>query len=177
MRLTHVAYVTCSLLLYSYNDIHLYIKLFLYNYYSHTWLARYYCTVIIIYIYISLSLSLSLSIYIYIYIYNHLYIIIIERYLMRLTSQKRPTCIAKETYLHRKRDLLTSQKRPTCTCIAKETYLYLYRKRDLRVSQKRPTYIAKETFLYRKRDLLTSQKRPTHITKSCVWSYLLCKNF
>jgi len=62
----------------------------------------------------------------------------------------------KETYLYGKRDLLIWQKRPTY--MAKETYLYgketyLYGKRDLLIWQKRPTYMAKETYLYGERDL------------------------
>ena len=47
----------------------------------------------------------------------------------------RPTRMAKETYLHGKRDLLIS-------------------KRDLRVLQKRPTRMPKETYTYGKRGLI-----------------------
>jgi hypothetical protein len=38
--------------------------------------------------------------------------------------QKRPPCVAKETYMCGKRDLRVWQKRPTC--VAKETYCGLF---------------------------------------------------
>jgi hypothetical protein len=58
------------------------------------------------------------------------------------------------------RDLLI--QRPVC--MAKETYLY--GKRDLLIWQKRPTYMAKETYLYGKSDLLIWQKRPTVVEEA-----------
>jgi hypothetical protein len=92
--------------------------------------------------------------------------------------------IAKETYVHGKRDLRTWQTRPNDMAnkayvhmyIAKETcvlYLHVHSKRDLctDVQSKRDlakeTYvqmnIAKETYVHGKRDLRTWQKRPTYI--------------
>jgi hypothetical protein len=51
------------------------------------------------------------------------------------TNQKRPMCMAKETYVRGKRDLCAWQKRPMC--MAKEPYVR--GKRDLCAWQKSPT--------------------------------------
>ena len=64
------------------------------------------------------------------------------------TRQKRPTCVAKETYLCGKRDLLVcaqvSRAQVSCETCSQG-------KRDLLVWQKRPTCVAKETYLCGKR--------------------------
>ena len=66
-----------------------------------------------------------------------------------LTWQKRPTYMAKETYLPGKRDLLTWQKRPNymsqvpCKLLTKAT---LKSARVTKECQKRPEYLAKETY-------------------------------
>ena len=65
--------------------------------------------------------------------------------------------MAKETYLHGKRDPFTWQKMPFY--MVKETYYmaketYLHGKRDLFTWRKRPIYMAKEAHLHSKRGLL-----------------------
>ena len=80
------------------------------------------------------------------------------------THHQRPNHMAKEAYLHGKRDLLMWQKRPapksTMTCTIRDLFIrqkktYLRGKRGLIIWQNRPAHMAKEAYAYGKRDLLS----------------------
>ena len=69
--------------------------------------------------------------------------------------------MAKETYNLEEMNRRNQIGAKTPTYMAKETYIH--GKRDLHTWQKRPTYLAKETYTNDKRELHAGPKRPTYL--------------